>query len=475
MYKLYLHDLLSTLQRDAEGLHMGPYFVGSPTCADDLLLMASSELDMQMMLDAVHTYSGTHKYRINPTKTTLTYYGKKPESDLCLGNVIIKPATDFIHLGISRTNTAKNNRALMEDRASTGRRTVYALMPSGLHGQDGLSPVSAAAVIRAYVLPRMIHGLEALILSQSDLLVLERTYRQILRDLQSLSKRTATEAIYLLMGMLPIEAEIHIRTLSLFGAVTRLEDGNMLKNLAERQLALKSNPRTCWFRYALDIAKTYGLESFVWSNLLHHGSKEAWKGLVAQTVKDHWLCSLRRTAAAKSSLSFLITIHLQAGEPHPIWPADAPPSSILAASYRAKMLTGTYILQSTRAKYNQHEVDATCLLCGGDTEDMVHFIVMCPTLHEVRSIKLATEVTPIAERLGEAIPEEATDRCRFILNGGHIPNQLRDVPDTSPSLNIVESSSAFQSKLQKACSMLCYKLHMKRQELLSYQHRLVAP
>ena len=41
------------------------------------------------------------------------------------------------------------------------------------------------------------------------------------------------------------------------------------------------------------------------------------------------------------------------------------------ASSKAKLMTGTYVLQSNRAKFNQYSVDPTCLLCGDDTEDMI--------------------------------------------------------------------------------------------------------
>jgi hypothetical protein len=468
LYKLYLHELLVQLQRHAEGLYLGPYFLGSPTCADDLLLMARSELDMQLMLDAVNAYAKAHKYRINPTKTTLTFYGKKQDGDLYLGDDIISPTKEFKHLGILRTNKGNNNSTLLEDRAKTGRRTVYALMPSGLHGQDGLSPATASSVIRAYVLPRMIHGLEAMILKNGDLMVLEKAYKQILRDIQSLSKRTASEAVYLLMGMLPIQAEIHIRTLSLFGAVMRLEEGTLLRNLAERQLAVNSNPRTCWFRYVWDIAKTYGLESSLIGSTLNPISKEGWKDLITSSVKNFWVMKLKRTAIEKSSLKHINLIYLSEGEPHPVWPEDAPPVGILAASYRAKMLSGTYILQSTRAKFNQHEVDPICLLCREEEEDMIHFIVRCPALKAIRSTKLKTEMLPVAEKLMITVPEEATEQCRFILNGGYPYHRQRDVSDTGRLSSHVDFST-LQKKLQKICSMLCYRLHMKRFELLSNQ------
>ena len=36
------------------------------------------------------------------------------------------------------------------------------------------------------------------------------------------------------------------------------------------------------------------------------------------------------------------------------------------------LLTGTYVLQSTRAKFTQYKVNPTCTLCGDEPEDQKH-------------------------------------------------------------------------------------------------------
>ena len=43
-YKIYQHDLLETLTSLNAGFHIGPTEVVSPTCADYMILLSSSEL-----------------------------------------------------------------------------------------------------------------------------------------------------------------------------------------------------------------------------------------------------------------------------------------------------------------------------------------------------------------------------------------------------------------------------------------------
>ncbi|KAH3690479.1 hypothetical protein DPMN_191423 [Dreissena polymorpha] len=49
-------------------------------------------------------------------------------------------------------------------------------------------------------------------------------------------------------------------------------------------------------------------------------------------------------------------------------------------------MTGTYTLQSTRARFNKSEVDPTCciILCNCAEETMLHFLLECTVLDIVR-------------------------------------------------------------------------------------------
>ena len=55
------------------------------------------------------------------------------------------------------------------------------------------------------------------------------------------------------------------------------------------------------------------------------------------------------------------------------------------------------MLQSTRAAFNHLENDPTCLLCGSDSETLVHMLLVCEKLEDVRK--------PILEELMCAISE----------------------------------------------------------------------
>jgi hypothetical protein len=50
---------------------------------------------------------------------------------------------------------------------------------------------------------------------------------------------------------------------------------------------------------------------------------------------------------------------------------------------KARMLTGTYMLQTLKSKFYQAEVDPTCPICRLETETMTHVITSCPVYNEI--------------------------------------------------------------------------------------------
>ncbi|CAG2217192.1 GCP6 [Mytilus edulis] len=51
---------------------------------------------------------------------------------------------------------------------------------------------------------------------------------------------------------------------------------------------------------------------------------------------------------------------------------------------KARMLTGTYLVQADKYKFSQYKINATCLLCQREDEDLTHVLTFCPALRETR-------------------------------------------------------------------------------------------
>ena len=85
------------------------------------------------------------------------------------------------------------------------------------------------------------------------------------------------------------------------------------------------------------------------------------------------------------SLQWLNVQSLKVGQTHQVWKAIIHDVRTVKRAYpKLRLLTGTYILQENRARFNQYTVRDCCLLCGAGAETRTHFIAGCSRLESIR-------------------------------------------------------------------------------------------
>jgi hypothetical protein len=91
------------------------------------------------------------------------------------------------HLGIRRDTSSKFGvKLVVPDRIQTARKTVYALMGAGLHGMNGINPMVSIHMIKCFVLPRLLYGLDVTRLTKTDIKNLSTYFVQLLKQIQHL-------------------------------------------------------------------------------------------------------------------------------------------------------------------------------------------------------------------------------------------------------------------------------------------------
>ena len=225
------------------------------------------------MLYICRLYADKNEYDLHPIKSLICKMllqgtGHEESPSWTLGDKIMKESDGFDHLGLEWEAGKKYPN--IEARISSARRMSYLLFGSGLHGTNGLDPASSFKIISIYIVPALLHGLNATVLPKKEILKLDKFYRTLLRRIQSLPVSTASEAIYRLLDTLPIEALLHMRMFSLFGQIVRLPKNHPLKMVALRQLTIRENESGSWFGRIRELASTYDLDlssqyMFPWS------------------------------------------------------------------------------------------------------------------------------------------------------------------------------------------------------------------
>ena len=113
-----------------------------------------------------------------------------------------------------------------------------------------------------------------------------------------------------------------------------------------------------------------------------------------------------------------------------------------------RIATGTYILQSNRAIYNQFECDATCNLCGGSDETLTYFLLECKALQECRQ-PIMTAIEAACEYLCDEldIPTLGIELDKFIID-------CSSVLAVNPDIELSQLQT-----IQFHSARLCFALH----------------
>ena len=98
---------------------------------------------------------------------------------------------------------------------------MYSLRGIGLYGFNGVNPDTWLKLIQTYVATILLYGLETLCIATEEMNLLEQIYRITFKEIQLLPDATANAACYLLLGILPIEGQLHVKYLNLFGNIIR--------------------------------------------------------------------------------------------------------------------------------------------------------------------------------------------------------------------------------------------------------------
>jgi hypothetical protein len=223
LYKLYINPLLKRLVATNIGLRIGNISTNSTACADDVALLSENPVHTQILINMAYDYAYMEGYELQPTKSVALNIKAKPNKrslntrEFKLVAQTMPTVESALHLGIIRTTSLKDTMIKnIEGNIKKARRSAYGRIGGGYHGNNGLDPDTLIHLFKTYITPVLLYGMELKIPKATPLIQLELFQKRMLKQILSLPTSTADAAVYVLSGILSVEAQIHIRTLVLF-------------------------------------------------------------------------------------------------------------------------------------------------------------------------------------------------------------------------------------------------------------------
>ena len=246
------------------------------------------------------------------------------------------------------------------------------LMKSGAH-PNALNPVTVAKIVKIKVYPSALFGCELWLLSNTEVLRLERAQNFIVKCIQGLEKRTRTDMCVSLLGWTSIESYINIKKLLFLGRIYNIDNSMLVHKIFLTRFFMfniNNGKQQGFIPDIVSILRKYSLyETFV--NFVKMGSfpgKLTWKKIVYENVyrteESVWL---ERMNNDKDFFRFKF-VHSKI-ETHYLWKL-----AILYPQYHKSI---HFILKScTTSRMLDHK--ALCHFCGILYNDaLLHIILHC--------------------------------------------------------------------------------------------------
>ena len=155
----------------------------------------------------------------------------------------------------------------------------------------------------------------------------------------------------------------------------------------------------------------------------------------------------------KTTLSHCSIGNLKIGDTHMVWDSIQPNlQDVKRGHIKARLLTGTYMFQSTKYKFNSSEVDLKCPLCRLKSEDLQHFILRCPALAEARDRYFLLIRKFVIAAVGEIIWSE------HFCNRDILVTLVLDCQKLAEN-GLLPRSTDILFEIETCSRKLCYKLH----------------
>ena len=293
------------------------------------------------------------------------------------------------------------------------------------------NPAANIIAHNSYCLPVFFSGLASLVLSSSEVTLIDQHIKVTVQRLQKLCDKTPHCAKMFLGGQLPGKAMYHLRLLSVFGMISRLQ-GSIVHNIATYQLSSAKPSSGSWFLQVRDLFVKYTLPSPL-TLLDCPMTKLSYKKLVKSKVIDFWETHLREEAAnlRENPLRYFKAEYMSLTKPHPIWlTCGSNPFEVHKAVTQARMLSGRYVTDQLSRHWTKNS-SGLCSLTGCTGQDLgslEHILLFCPALSDARlrvielCRKVASESEELEAILNHFLENQTTDVImQFLLDCSTLP------------------------------------------------------
>ena len=277
------------------GIVIGHTLLAHLLWADDLLLMAESAYNMQMLLNGLFKFCSRNLMIVNLVKTRCMVYGCDDKPELFFNNLVVKIVDAYKYLGnmfspiIRPTGDAfKTNYDYL---CSHAQKAVFALKRS-LTNASPTPPAVSLKLFESRVKPILVYGSDNWGLNKTAHETIDLFQRRFLKYVLCVKSSTSNSFIYGETGCLPISLDLSTFALTYFHRLYNMPKGSLVKHVFDEMMRISD----LGFSSSVTQAKKKLLSLDLWDSVCLPAGKFADK--VKSVLKEQFLLSWHATLSA---------------------------------------------------------------------------------------------------------------------------------------------------------------------------------
>ena len=370
LFSLYINDLISRLKKMNVGVKFGSDFINVLAYADDIVILAETEDDLQTLLNATQQWCNEWQVLINYHKTKVVHFRKKTSIESAyefkLGTTVVSKVNQYRYLGVT-LNYHLDENSIAEALSDSGSRALGSIIGKTRNNYE-LGHASFTRLFTSCVTPVLDYCSGAWSVGK-NIPKLDNIEMRAIRFFCGLPKHTPLLGLIGDMGWIPSIVRRNIENVRLYNQIVKMNDNRLTKKLLRFDIDNGGD----WSKNLEAISSAVGFQN-EWKNLLPMNTK-----LVLQKLINDYFVSWQEAAAKSSKLSNMFKLKDSWG-----------PSQHLLANLKkehrcliSRLKCGNLALEIEVGRYakidREHRI---CKLCSNGIEDELHFLFECNCLKE---------------------------------------------------------------------------------------------
>ncbi len=384
LFALYLNDLNSHIKAASQGVVVNDIRIHTLLYADDLVLVAKDQDDLQTQLNTLDSFSKAVKMEVNIDKTKVMVVRKNKQQSRAkngnkrlwkVGNKDIKECDSYKYLGV----TLKSNGSFSEhiDIVKEKAQKAFYSLISKSKEWGGFQPRLFLYLWDHTILPILNYASE--VWGVDEWPKLETLHLKACKYALGVRTNTTTDGVYAELGRMSLQCHRHIRILKFYSRLSKLEPERYASQAFLMLVNDADADRSNWISKTRNLRTRYEISSLDNNETTKMKVRNTFASELKNNIHDHIIQDkkLKLYASFKSSFKFESYLDVI--------------SNYSTRSILAKLRLSAHNLQIEAGRFGIKKTprnERFCLYCKKfndfKVEDETHFITYCPLYNEER-------------------------------------------------------------------------------------------